>query len=81
MYNSVSYAEDDMSTLKEIVENKILSSCGNNLCTFDHHISVENIVSAIKHIKPVKHDGSDNVSTDRIINAPPESYRHLAVLF
>ena len=81
MYNSVRYAEDDMCTLKEIVENKILSSCGNNLCTFDHHILVENIVSAIKHIKPVEHDGSDNVSTDRIINAPPELYRHLAVLF
>ena len=30
MYNSVSYDVDDMSTLKETVENKILCSCGNN---------------------------------------------------
>ena len=81
LYNSVSYDVDDMSTLKETVENKILCSCGNNLCTSDHHISVENIASAIKHIKPGEHDGSDNVSTDHIINAPPELYRHLAILF
>ena len=47
----------------------------------DHHISVENIVSALKHIEPGKHDGSDNVSTDHIINAPPELYRHLAIFF
>ena len=30
MYNSVRYDVDDMSTLKETVENKILCSCGNN---------------------------------------------------
>ena len=47
LYISVSYDVDDMSTLKETIENKILCSCGNNLCTSDHHISVENIVSAI----------------------------------
>ena len=64
LYNSASYDVDDMSTLKETVENKILCSCGNNLCTSDHHISVENIASAIKHREPGKHDGSDNVSTD-----------------
>ena len=28
LYNSVSYDVDDMSTLKETVENKILCSCG-----------------------------------------------------
>ena len=45
-----------------------------NLCTSNHHIYVENIVSAVKHIKPGEHDGSDNVSTDHIINAPPKLY-------
>ena len=38
-------------------------------------------MSSIKHIKPGEHDGSDNVSTDHIINVPPELYRHLAILF
>ena len=60
LYNSVRYDVDDISTLKETVGNKILCSCENNSCTSDHHISFENIVSVIKHIKPGKHDGSDN---------------------
>ena len=51
-----------------------------NVCTSDHNISVKDIVSAVKHMKPGKHDGS-SVSSDYIINAPPELHRHLVIVF
>ena len=68
VYNSVSYDVDDMTNLLFSLENDICQKCNSSECYYNHVISVEQINSAIKLLKPHKSDGDLGHSSDHIIN-------------
>ena len=69
LYNTVSFNQIEMNDSMQNVTSDIKHRCIEGGCYSQHHISVTNIESAMKHIKSNKKDGFDDVSTSYLINA------------
>lgn len=81
LFNSVSFDSADMSHLLDDVHGLIDKKCCNNMCGSVHHISVNDIVNAVKKLKRFKHDGNTNCYSDNIINGTHKLYVHMSLLY
>ena len=81
LYNTVSFNQIEMNELMENVTSDIKHRCIEGGCNSQHHISVTNIESAMKHIKSNKKDGFDDVSTSHLIHASSVLSIHMSLLF
>jgi exonuclease III len=84
LYNSVGYDIDSMKRLTDIVHEDISSNCSSSSCTDDghlHHVTLNMVDEAIKHIKSGKVDGSDGLVSDHIINSTSSFKYHVSMLF
>ena len=70
-----------MNELMQNVTSNINYRCIKGGCNSQHHISVTNIESAMKHIKSNKKDGFDDVSTSHLIHASSVLNIHMSLLF
>ena len=81
LYNTVSFNQIVMNKLMQNVTSDIKHRCIDDGCNSQHHISVTNIESAMKHIKSNKKDGFHDVSTSYLIHASSVLYIHMSLLF
>ena len=69
LYNTVSFYQIEINELIQNVTSNMKHRCIEGGCKSQHHISVINIESAMKHIKSNKKDGFDDLSTSHLIHA------------
>ena len=81
LYNMVSFNQVEMNELMQNVTSDNKHICIEGGCNSQHHISVTNIESAMKHIKSNKKDGFDDVSTSHLIHASSVLNIHMSLLF
>jgi len=77
IYNSVSYSDSDMHSIANDVTSKIRAEAGNGI----FHISISDIISAVRRLKPHKKDGCAGLSSDHFINAGNDLFCHISLLF
>ena len=76
LYNSVPYNAYDMSNIKCKIDKRIKS------CHHDRYqVNVNELVTAVKHLKTGKSDGEEGLYSDNIINAPHRFYVILTQVF
>jgi hypothetical protein len=81
LYNSVSYNQEELDKLLNMVNKDIDITCNNSEVQHIHIISSQMVAEAIRHLKASKADGSDNIRSDNIINCTNTFVDHLASLF
>lgn len=82
LYNCVSYDENEMNTLCNEIDDMVETKCGNEgECYYRHGVNVENVICAVKKMKKGKAEASDLITSDHIVNACPDLYIHLSLLF
>ena len=71
LYNCVGYDDDEMSRLKESMDNRIRSECLCGSCSLinKHSVSTDDVYLGIKKMKKGKTDGSNELMSDHIINS------------
>ena len=74
LYNSVSY---DQVAMDELC-SKLSKGC-SNACYDDHRITVDDVVCAVKKLKPSKGDSVDALSSDNFIYACRELFVHISL--
>ena len=79
LYNTVSFIQIGMNELMQNVSSDIKHRCIEGGCNSQHHISVTNIESAMKHIKSNEKDGFDDVSTSHLIHASSVLNIHISL--
>ena len=57
LYNSVSYDVNEMIDLKERIDTSTHEQFHKEKCYSNHQVSVNNVISSVKHLKCGKHDG------------------------
>lgn len=76
LYTDVSYNTDDMSEIRSELNKSIpLQNVG-----MQSHITTEDVLSAIKMLKPDKNDGNFGLSTNHFINACDELGVYIALM-
>ena len=83
VYNSVGYNKDEMSYLKEEIDNDIRNCCCQDKCSngsHNHSITVVDVQEAIKTLKRNKSEGTSQYKSDHIINGSPKLHLHIALL-
>ena len=75
LYNSVPTADEEMKSIKRSLKNDI-KQCPNNII-----VAVNDVVQAVKLIKPGKGDGDRGFTSDHIINGNTKLFVILSLLF
>ena len=81
LYNSVSYDVNEMIDLKERIATSTHEQCHKGKCYSNHQVSVNNVISSVKHLKCGKYDGDLGYFSDHIVNASKKYYGILSLLF
>ena len=81
LYTSVPYDTESMNILKKQLSDNVASKCCNGLCDTSHNITTQDVINAIAKLKPYKVDGKFETYSDNLINASPNLYVHLSILF
>ena len=68
VFNSVSYAVEDMAAFMSTVNDKIDSQCKDGHCKSDHKVTIDEVKDCLRHLKSGKHDGDLGHYTDHLIN-------------
>ena len=63
------------------MSDNVVSKCCNGLCDTSHNITTQDVINAIAKLKPYKVDGKFETYSDNLINASPNLYVHLSILF
>ena len=78
---SVPYDTESMNILKKQLSDNVVSKCCNGLFDTSHNITTQDVINAIAKLKPYKVDGKFETYSDNLINASPNLYVHLSILF
>ena len=81
LFNSVSYSNYEMNSLKGEINNSIINTCVVNENSRNFMFDPENISKAISKLKAGKQDGSVPLTSDNIIYSTDVLNGHLALLF
>ena len=81
LYNSVSYDNDEMESLKRSVDGLIDARCANDNCYSPHSINATDVERAARKLKAGKSDGDQRMYTDHLKKATPTFYHIIACLF
>ena len=81
LYNSVSYNDDDMDILKKKIDAMIVDFDIESDDVCDIHVSVNDVVNGMNHVKRNKKDGLGLLYTDHFINASQMFYILLSLMF
>ena len=81
LYNSVSYAHDDMSSVIRDIESRIDTTCCSGSCPKPHDVHPAHVANALSRLNRGKKDGGFGLSTDHIINAHDKLHVHISFLF
>ena len=76
LFNSVSFDGSEMHTLLNELDLDC-ATCDPSLI----HITADDVISAVKHVKPSKKDGFNILTSDHFIKGSYSLYSHLANLF
>jgi hypothetical protein len=77
LYSSVSYNKSEMSSLINDINCSLTGLSVSSTCVFN----IQDVKSAVSHLKRLKSDGCIVVTSDCIINAGDDFMVHLALLF
>ena len=78
LYNSVSY---DVNDMKGRIDTSTHEQCHKGKCYSNHQVSVNNVISSVKHLKCGKHDGDLGYVSYHIVTASKKYYLILSLLF
>ena len=82
LFNSVSYDQDGMNSLKTIIDSRVAEYGGNEKHCFDDHIiNVSQVLENIVFMKSNKHDGGVGHYSDHIIQGTRRLHVYLSLLF
>ena len=81
LYNSVSYDNDDMASLKNDINRAVDEKCLCNCPQGNHCIIYQECLEAIRKLKNSKSDGCTGILSDHIIHAGDKLACYLALLF
>ena len=77
----MSYDVNEMIDPKERIDTSTYKRCHKGKCYSNHQVSVNNVISSVKHLKCGKHDGDLGYFSDHIVNASKKYYVILSLLF
>jgi hypothetical protein len=81
LLNSVSYNTDDMNSILKSIDCDIDQSCNKDRCYSKHNINVNDLMEAVKELKPHKTDGNDGCQSNHLIHGTQRLYVLLSQLF
>jgi hypothetical protein len=81
LYNSVPYNIEEMNIMKETLNQSVASKCCSGLCDTSHAVTTQDVIDAVKKLKPYKVDGKFETYSDNLINGSNNLYVHLSILY
>ena len=81
LYTRVSYDSSEIKHLISEVDNVVLSGFDSPLCNYNHVINSSDVSNALLKLKARKADGTNNLTSDALINSSPSIAVHISLLF
>ncbi len=78
LYNVVSYDRRQMAGLKSQLDRLICDHDNSNCC---HNVTVNDILSGVRHLKPGKHDGNKGHFSNHLLNGSARLHVYISLLF